>query len=168
MVCVAILGIALATGVPALAAMIDGMKVRTASYAFIGSMQLARTEAMRRGSRVAMCKSRDGSGCTADGGWQQGWLVFHDPNRNGRPDDGEAVIERHPGYPGKLVFTGNQPTAQIITYSPLGPPRTVVGALLAGTLTVCNRSADPVQARQIVISRTGRVRMQEVTVPACG
>ena len=167
LVVVTILGLSLTVAVPPVLAMRDAMALRIASHAFIGSMQLTRMEAVRRGSRVAMCKSRAHMGCVSEGGWEQGWLVFHDANGNGGFDATEEIIERNAGYAG-LVFTGNQPASQLIAYTPLGPPRTATGAMLAGTLTVCHRSAEPAMARQIVISKTGRARMQEVRVDICG
>jgi len=41
-------------------------------------LEYARQEAIRRGSPVTVCPSRDGRSCQAKGDWRQGWLIFTD------------------------------------------------------------------------------------------
>ena len=47
------------------------------------SMTRARTEAIRSGNRVNLCKSADNRRCGSSGGWESGFLVFVDVNRDG-------------------------------------------------------------------------------------
>ena len=42
-------------------------------------MQYAKAEAASRVNPVTLCQRNAlGTGCVADGGWQQGWIVFTD------------------------------------------------------------------------------------------
>ncbi len=159
----AIAAILAGIAVPSMASLLQSVQLSSASNAFLSSLRLARSEARKRGSRVALCKSPDGVVCVSGGGWEQGWLVFHDVNGNGLLDAGEATIQRTEPLGGELVFRGNRMVASTITYVALGGTRQVTGGLQAGTLTVCRRSADPGPARQIVISTGGRPRVQSAT-----
>src|SRR5258705_1484373 len=46
------------------------------------SMNLARTEAVKRGQRVTLCRTVDTRRCAGASGWDGGWLVYVDLNRN--------------------------------------------------------------------------------------
>ena len=48
------------------------------------TMTRARTEAVRRGHRVNLCKSLDRGRCADQGSWDAGFVVFVDVNRNGQ------------------------------------------------------------------------------------
>ena len=168
LVVVTIACVALAVGAPSIAEAIHAAQLRSAASAFVSSLHLVRSQALLRGSPVAMCKSADGQGCTALGGWQQGWLVFHDPNGNRLPDPGEALIYRGEALDPELVVTGNEPVARVIAFSTMGGPRGAGGGMLAGTVTVCRRSAKHGPARTIVLASGGRARVQEGSVGSCG
>jgi type IV fimbrial biogenesis protein FimT len=168
LVTLAILGTLAALAAPSFVALIRSSSLAAASNEFLGGLRLARSEALRRGGRVAMCKSNDGATCTDSGGWEQGWIMFNDPNHNGAPDSGEDVIVRGPAARSGVVLYGNQPVARVISFAPMGGPRAASGAFLAGTMTLCQRSAQRAAARQIVMSSAGRLRIQQVTLESCG
>src|SRR4051812_15196908 len=86
---------ALRLAVPPLHEFAQSARLAAASDDLVGDLQLARSDALKRNRRVAMCKSADGLHCSAAGGWEQGWIVFHDPNNNARLEAGEEVIRRH-------------------------------------------------------------------------
>lgn len=163
----AIAAVLAGVGVPSMARILQSVQLSTASNAFMSSLRLARSEARKRGSRVAMCKSPDGLACVEAGGWEQGWLVFHDPNGNGVLEPGETLIQRTDALGGDLVFRGNRLVAGTITYVALGGTRGVAGGLQAGTLTLCRRSGEPAPGRQIIISTGGRPRLQPVNMESC-
>ena len=167
-VVMAIASTLLALSAPSLTTAVRNSQLRSATSTFVASLHLVRTQALLRGSTVAMCKSADGLGCSAHGGWQQGWLVFHDPNANGRPDPGEALLHRGEPLEDDLVVTGNQPVARVIAFSTLGGPLGAGGGMLAGTVTVCRRSFEQGPARTIVLAAGGRARVQESSVSSCG
>ncbi|KAF0098756.1 MAG: type IV fimbrial bioproteinis protein FimT [bacterium] len=163
----AILSILLTVAVPAFDAMITSSRFATSANLYLTSLHLARSEAIKRNGRVALCKSADGATCTANGRWDQGWIVFHDVNNNALADGGEEILRVYEVLPADLALSGNLPVANYVSYGALGASRLTSGAFQAGTLTLCRLSTGGGEARQIVISMTGRPRVQQVNVAAC-
>ena len=152
---------------PALSAMVDQVRVGSAAQTLHGSLQLARSEAIKRNGRVVVCKSADGLSCVTAGGWEQGWIVFHDRNNNATLDSGEPVLLQERGLPPSLRLTGNSQVKSYVSYTPLGVTQTPGGGFQAGTLTVCRQSASSTAGRQIIISSAGRVRTQKAELASC-
>jgi type IV fimbrial biogenesis protein FimT len=167
MVVLAISAILLTIGIPSFASLSKSSRLSSATNELIASLHLARSEAIKRNARTVMCKSEDGVSCIAGGGWQQGWLIFHDANNNAALDAGETVILARQAVPAGIRLTGNTPVSKYISYSPTGGTKTISGAFQAGTLTVCNESATSTPARRVVISSTGRPRVAKVVLASC-
>ena len=147
---------------PSMAAIMNSSKLTSTSNTFLAGLRLARSEAIRRGGRVAMCTSSDGVHCAETGGWEQGWIIFHDPNGNGVVDAGERLIERAEAPDSGIVFTGTQNVSRAIVFMGTGRNRTMAGGMQAGTLTLCNRRDAGGPGRQIVIASGGRTRVQQL------
>ena len=152
---------------PALGDYLDSVQLTAASQELYSDLQTARIEAIKRHRRVALCKSADGASCADDGGWEQGWILFHDENNNGRADAGEEVIRRHAALPQPLRMQGNLPVSSYISYTALGATRSRAGALQPGTVVVCRFSGTPTPSREIVINAMGRPRLQRATADTC-
>lgn len=168
--CVAALGIVGGTlhlAVPALHETIQSTRLAAASQDLLGDLHLARSEAIRRNRRAAVCKSADGATCSRDAGWEQGWVVFHDENNNGLLEPGEDVIRRHEAMPEGLRARGNQPIANYVSYTPLGTTKFTGGGFQAGTFTVCRVSGGEAPARQVIVNSVGRPRVQRATLQEC-
>lgn len=153
---------------PVFADLIGSVRVSTGVNALLSSLVMARSEAIKRHGRAVICKSASGQTCSASGGWEQGWLVFHDANNNSALDPGEAVLLRQPAMPAPVRVLGNAPLARYVSFTPQGTTEYVSGAFQAGTLTVCAESARSVPARQIVISSSGRMRAVRTQLSGCG
>lgn len=167
LVTLAIAAVLLTVAAPSLAGLVHSVHLSTTTNTLLASLRLARSEAIKRASRVTMCKSVDGAACTLAGGWEQGWIVFHDPNANGALDAGEKLIQRGDALGGGLVASGNSPVARAISFAATAGPRTVGGGLQAGTLTLCRRSVAPGPARRIVLGMGGRARIVQADVASC-
>lgn len=167
LVVVALAALLQSLAAPAFSSMVDSVRLTSAVNALLSSLHFARSEAIKRNSRAVVCKSANGSGCSSSGGWEQGWLVFHDANNNAALDAGEAVLSYQEAWTGSLRFNGNAPVANYVSFTPMGRTQYTSGAFQAGTLTVCPLSATPIEARQIVISSTGRPRTVRLTVERC-
>jgi type IV fimbrial biogenesis protein FimT len=163
----AVSSILLGAGVPALTGLMRSVKLTTATNDLFGGFLLARSEAAKRHARAVVCKSSDGSSCTATGGWEQGWIVFHDANNNGLRDAGEAIVSRVQALPADLRLSGNLNVARYVSYSPTGEAKLSSGAFQAGTITLCHPSLHGGEARNIVISASGRPRVQKAWVADC-
>lgn len=167
MVTLAVMAVLLTIGLPSLKPIIDSIRLKSASSAFFSHLHLARSEAIKRNGRVVLCKSANAASCAGSGGWEQGWLVFHDANNNAALDSGEVVIQRAAPLPQGLRFTGNQYVSRYVSFIPSGSSQMVSGAFQAGTFTVCWQSPSGGEASQIVLNAVGRSRMQKVQVSAC-
>ena len=167
MMVLAVVAILLTVAVPSFGAIMHSSKLTSASNSLLSSMLLARSEAIKRRSRVTLCKTADGISCAAAGGWEQGWIVFHDANDSGARESGEMVIEWMQHLPDSLRLTGNTTVAKYVSFVPTGVTRLVGGGFQAGTVTVCNASGASTEARQIIISSAGRARVQKVSATSC-
>jgi type IV fimbrial biogenesis protein FimT len=167
LVVLAIASVLAGVAVPSFRALLDSIRLTSASNDLFSSLLLARGEAVKRNGRVALCKSGDGVTCAATGGWEQGWLVFHDMNNDGQHDESEEVLQRAQSLSSGLRLRGNMNVARYISYTPGGTAKLVSGAFQAGTITMCNASSGRGAARQIVLSAAGRPRVQRATVESC-
>ena len=153
--------------VPSMTAMINTQRSISLGNAFLAGLNLARNEAIKRNARTVLCKSSDGLSCTTSGGWQQGWIMFHDVNNNGLRDVGEQVIQSQAAVSQGLSLTGNTNVANYVSYSASGSSKLISGAFQAGTFSLC---LDPVvvgDVRQIVLSSTGRARSKKGLASDC-
>jgi len=162
-----ILAVVMLIAVPGIASMGNGMKLSAMSNDLMSHLYLARGESIKRHGRVALCKSADGVSCTSTGGWEQGWIVFHDSDNNGVRDAGEPLVARMEALPPGWHLAGNSAVARYISFHPTGTTKLVSGAFQAGTLTLCRESAHATEARQVVLSAVGRPRVQSATVTSC-
>ena len=128
---------------------------RTAAVnGFFHALFLARSEAIKRGAVVSLCKSRDGQRCVAGAGaqWTDGYVVFVNSDRDepAQIDRGEAVLQIvEPWATGRI--TANRESFSFRPYTQ---------GVVNGTVVFCDmRGAD--QARAIIISHTGRPRISQ-------
>jgi type IV fimbrial biogenesis protein FimT len=167
MVVVAVASVLMSLAAPAMSRITNAMRVTTGVNSLHSSLLLARSEASKRNARVVVCKSASGQACITTGGWDQGWIVFHDANNNAGLDAGEALLLHQEVILHPIRIEGNAPVQSYVSYTPLGRTSFTSGAFQAGTFTVCQESASSVDARLIVISSTGRPRTVRTTVEQC-
>lgn len=167
LVAVMVLAVLATIATPSLVAMIDSAKLTSASNDLLAHLHLARSEAIKRNSRVVLCKSADGAACSESGGWEQGWIVFHDADNDSERSGSETIIQRQLPLAASLRLTGNQNVAKYVSFSPSGATKLVGGNFQAGKLTVCRHSAEGGEARQIVLNAVGRPRVQKTVVTSC-
>jgi type IV fimbrial biogenesis protein FimT len=125
-------------------------QLRAVANDFVASSNLARSEAIKRGTAVTLCVSTDGASCAA-GGWEQGWIVV----------SGTTVLQHESAAPSgfKLSAAGSAAT---LSFQPIG-----VGAT-AATLTVCR--ATPTagsQERVVTLDATGRAWLRITSTGVC-
>lgn len=125
-----------AAAVPALTEAQVRQQLGATTSDLFAAFNLARTEAIRRGSAVAV-KPADG----AD--WSGGWRVFADRNDNGVQDDGEeSLLERLPAAKGLTItprFGATYP-GRVLSYDPQGRlHRPGKAGLVIGRLELAHR-----------------------------
>ena len=134
----------------------------------VASLQLARSEAIKTGGRATVCKSGDGVRCSNSGHWGQGWIVFHDDNHSGQREASERLIDVREALGGGWTIKGNASISDYVSFRGDGMPAQLNGAFQAGTFSLCRVDGSPESARLLVMSATGRARIQRASVPACG
>lgn len=77
LVTIAIVAILLAVGLPSFQGAMRSNRIATTNNELIGSMSLARGEAIKNKRSAGVCAANAaGNGCVASGSWSNGWLVW--------------------------------------------------------------------------------------------
>ena len=165
MVVIAIIAIGLGIAAPSVRNLTLNAQMSAQANDLLADLALARTEAIKRNVRVAICSSSTGLGCT--GGtplrpapWEAGRIVFVDTNQNGSRDADEEILRAAPEAPLGSVVTVVGDTAaagaRSVHYRPSGS-MTAGGANIVFTLCDERAGTAGTQAgRTITINNTGR------------
>ena len=161
LVTLAVVAIMLAMSVPGFQAMISGNAIASISNEFVAALHLTRSEAIKRGTRVTMCKSANSTATPpACGGseWQDGWLIFVDSSAPlGQFNLSEVIIQRHEALPEGVTLTATGGTVtDYVSNIDSGALRQVGGAIQSGTFTLSRQES----SRTISLIGTGRVSLQ--------
>jgi len=152
LIAVAIIVIMATLAIPGMSAQIQHSRANAALIEMFRTLSLARSEAIKRGYRVGLCPSDDGLSCKNTFSWQDGWLLFKDPDRNGLPDtDNARIIHHNATIKVRILTTSGR---RKVIYQPDG---TVTGNSNM-TMTFC-RPATGQPPDQIVQSQSGRIRI---------
>jgi len=143
MITVAVGGILLSIAVPSFQNIIRENRLATQANELIGSLNLARSEAIRRGINVTV---------TPNGGdWNTGWVVATTD-----PDTAAALTLRtFDAVQTNLSFTGG---AALYTYLPTG----FKSDLASPVHSLCDTTTSGKNGRQISVSAMGRPRINTV------
>lgn len=155
---VAILGILTAVALPNFADTVESNVTNSQAKLFITTLNLARSEAIKRGTNVGICPSNDGQDCDA-GSWTTGWIVFVDTNGDsdgatGSIDAGDTIIRVFDALGANSVLTV---TTDFLEYNSRGFSAT------AGvqTMLLCPSSGNSANARSVEVGLSGRGRRIE-------
>lgn len=153
MITVTILAIVAALAAPPFVTMFRTHRAKSVANELLAALNLARSEAARRGQAVSVCKSRDGSSCGGSGTqWDNGWMVFVNENAatEGSPavrDSGELILQVRQNLPAGVTLRPNSNFTNYLTYSRTGRANQI------GTFAVCVDS-DETKAQAIVVNWT--------------
>ncbi len=163
MVGVAIMAVLLMVGVPSFQSAVASNRLTSSTNDVVSALAMARTEAIRRGTRVTVCKSANAAQCTTAGNWAQGWIVFIDTTRtsaDAQVDGGEAILSRHAATSGNIVMVGSAGVPNFVSFAADGQAKLMNGSSQSGVLRVCSTAGalgDARRARDIEITASGRV-----------
>ena len=127
-VTMAVAAILVAVAVPNMRTFIQNGRINTQTNDLIGDISLARSEAIKRRLNVGICRSTNGTTCTAGGNWRDGRAVFVDADNSNVWEAGETILRfREP-----LASTGDTLNASaavppFIIISPNGTSNVVAG-----------------------------------------
>lgn len=178
-----LMGILLSIGVPSILNMLKENRLSAAAYAMVSDMNLARSEAVRTGSRVVLCHaaSSGGNQCrstTTASDWQStGWVigVDDDPLAASRSDqqiDGsppDPMRSREPMASGVKVTPTSTSANAALWFYPDGTVRDSAGRRSEASFLMCSTDART-SGRSIDITRAGAVKINktdEMEATAC-
>lgn len=151
MVTVTVAAVLLAVAAPSFLNATLSAKLNSYANNFVASVQLARSEAIKRNSDVIMCVSTNGSSC-ATGGWEQGWIVMI----------GSTIIKHEQGTASGFKMTASG-GATTITFKPTG-----YGVSWSGTVTICRQIPEAGnQERVITVTATGKTQVATTHNGSC-
>lgn len=143
--------------IPAFRTLLRNYQLSTQADDFLGSVQTARSEAVKRSASVVLCAVADSTvalpNCTA--GAASAWMVFvaSIPN-NGQPASAAAILELHPNLANGVLLRAD--STQSVTFLATGFP--AVGAHLANVVFCDSRgllNQTPTTGRAVQLSLTG-------------
>ncbi len=89
---VALMAILLSIAAPSMGDLVRDNRASSQTNQLVTTLNLARSEAVKRGAIVTVCRSTDSQSCDEDADWSTGWIVFQDANQapGGAPVLGSA------------------------------------------------------------------------------
>lgn len=161
LVVLAVGAILLTIAIPGYAFLVNSSRLATVTNDLVAALQLARSEAIKRGIRVTVCKTSNAMAatpvCDTTANWQQGWLVFVDGGTKGVIDSDDVLLRVQDRVSPAAVITTSNFTS-FVSYLPSGVSQ-APGGLANGALRVCVASAQ----RDIIVNNTGRIRLKSKT-----
>lgn len=143
LVTVAITGVLLAVGVPAMTSFLADQAAAANADEFVEALRFARAEAIKRGGAVSMCASTDLATCSDD--WKAGWIVKSD-------DSGKVLRVQNPlRTMGSLVAD-----AETITFQSTG---IVTGG--NGNYVFAAVDGNSARTRTVTLNTQGRVAVSK-------
>lgn len=167
----AIVGILVTVGIPNMTATIQNNQLTSEVNRFVAQLQLARSEAIKRGRTVTLCRSNDvtdsSPSCSGTSGvYEQGWLMY--VNASGSDDNYDSSTDT------LLQVSGPAANGVTIRSNSIGNAWlsfNSIGMLVktsSAELRFCGRdgSTAAVLGRQLAISLTGQARTLKMDADA--
>lgn len=169
LVTIAALAILASIAVPSLSTVMQNNGLTASVNALITDFTLARSEALKRNAPVTICRTNeanaDAPDCTDGDRWDEGWIVFLDEDGDATRDNGEEVLSRAAGLPGRgitvVVLAASDPLDDAVTYLPSGFPNFNNAVDGGRDMLLCDERASNNFARVINLSQTGRTAVRE-------
>ncbi len=156
MIALAIGSVIMVLGLPSFKGVMDNQRMTSATNELVMTLNLAKSEAIKRVAYVSVCKSSDGVSCTAAGtSWDDGWIVFANATvaNLGSVDAGDEILRVYPALRDSISLTPIGTVDGFLSFRPSGTLGTSA-ANMTGTLTMCDdRGAD--HARGILLNPAG-------------
>jgi type IV fimbrial biogenesis protein FimT len=162
MVTLSIAAVILTLAVPSFQTLIRTNQTRTVTNGLVSVFNLARSEAIKRGWPVTVCKSGNindiSPTCSSAASWKDGWLVFVDNDQDGVVDTGETRLQVGRPDAQLTVIDGGTNYSNFLAYLPSGSS-IGNGGSTQGSFSVCLQGIQ----RNIDISNTGRLSVEAGT-----
>ena len=158
MVALTVAVILMGTAIPAFSRMSAQNHLASTANDFVSAFASARQAAIQLSKPVTVCAG-DSSGCFSTVEWSRGWVMFVDDDRDGALDTNERVLYSGITRRNDVHVAGNHPMQKSVIFTPQGFAVQPGGAFSAGTLRVCVTARIDDNARNLVLSKGGRLRV---------
>ncbi len=148
MVTLAVAAILLSLAIPTFRQTIQSNRLTTINNEFMGAINFVRSEAIKRGQSVTLCKSTTSDACSTVNTvfWENGWIAFVDADADGIVDVGEPVLKVWSALPSLYTLRSATFDTNFLRYNTQGT------ATVTGTFAVCQNSEE-VGGRAVIITR---------------
>lgn len=164
MISVVVAAILLALASPSFVEFTKNRRIIAQANEFISTLSLARSEALKRVSRVTVCASSSGTSCT--GSWGEGYIVFNDDDNDGTVDGGEPILKVVSALAGSNTLDGSSDVAAYVSYVASGHSKLTSGAFQSGNIALCD-DRGATHGKAIAVNVTGRVRVESDAPASC-
>jgi type IV fimbrial biogenesis protein FimT len=152
LVAITILAVLIALAAPSFVEAIRNRRLDSQIGQLVYSLNVTRSEAVKRNSPTTICKSANGSACATSGEWQQGWIVFVDANGNqvfdGSPEEIIHITQALlPGF----TLRASTNVVNAVSFDAKGVSTT------AGVFVLC-ADGQINRARLVEVNLAGRIR----------
>lgn len=161
----AFITITVTLAIPSFSQFSHNSQARTSAHLLLTSLSAARVHAITHGVPVTVCPAGSDFTCRSDGQWDDGWLIFRDPERKGQPRDPDAILRRvSPAGAGQGLGIRSDGSRRQVRFLPDGRS---AGTNL--TIRLCSRHPR-VAGSAVIVSNSGRARSERLPQesPECG
>ena len=161
-VTLSVASILMTLAVPSFSSFVKDNRLITQTNDFVTALNFARSEAIKRGDRITVCKSTDQVSCSGSGSWDQGWIVFDDVNGDGVvTNPATNVLRVHSSLSGSVSLNGDAGASldDYVSYVASGATQKIVGGITAtqsGLLALCDDRGVS-SGKGIQINPSGRI-----------
>lgn len=175
LVTVAIAAILLSLAAPSFKRTIQSNNMSNAVNTFMTDLRFARSEAIRRGGHVILCRADPADAttpscltATASGnpGWATGWIVFQDVDGDGTYSSGDKILRVQTSLGGlDAILEGTATNSTAFNFTATGRLTTTASA---ATVKFGSTSFSSSLQRVVCVSAGGRARIAGDGTTACG
>jgi type IV fimbrial biogenesis protein FimT len=151
LIAMAVVTLLLGLAVPAFGNARAAAHAGAARAALLDSLMTASSHAAVTATHVVLCASHDGTSCSGDPDWSQGWLAFADLDGNRLPGPNETILRRQPALDGSTRLRSTVGRTRLV-FQPNGG-----NAGSNVTFTLCDRRG-PAHAVSLVLANNARLR----------
>ena len=150
---VAVIGV---IGGPVMSDTVKNNRVRAEADRILTTLNLTRSEAVKRNQPVSICRSSTGTSCS--GNWVDGWIVFTNSDGDNTVDVGvDQVIRVYEGVNTGYTLGGTLGGGSLTYFS----DGSYAGG--AGIINICSPDANPSQGWKLMLNTVGRPRAEQGT-----
>ena len=146
---VVIASILISLAAPSFSGLIKNSRLTSQANELMADLTFARSEAVKRGANITVCKSTDGATCNPAANWSDGWIVVNTASGQ--------VFRVHEALTGQNTMVGTGGAGGLgdqIAYARTG----LSGLTGPEEFRICDYINGPAQGRWIQVAVTGRAR----------